>query len=416
MIGVVMAACVLAAAFFAGMETGLLSADQLGLYLKKQRGVGYARAADFLLLKPERLLATTLIGTNIAIVTAAIMFTATLREAGLWSSSWLGGLLLSFVLLIFTEVVPKSFLRRHADTVAVRMAPILLAFYFVLLPLAFVLNTIVKALILVGGRAQSRSRVPQSRDDLRLLVRLGTRESGLGREERRVVEDIFDFRDTLAREVMIQIHEHPVCPVDASPLEAVRLAYEGGARFLPVFRERADNVVGYIDVERLLLEKPEGRTVESVVQQPVFYPDVKRIPDLLLAMNRRKLDVVFLSDEYGAVSGLITPAEIAAEIVGFIPGEQLPVEREIEALGPGHFLVAGTADIEDVAHETGIHLKKRHYDTVGGFLLEQLGEIPQVGATLEQGGLVYKVVDRDERHITRIEILRKGYDTAKKKD
>jgi magnesium and cobalt transporter len=169
-------------------------------------------------------------------------------------------------------------------------------------------------------------------------------------------------------------------------------------------------------VERLLYRADsESRTVEELLQKPVFYPDVKRVPDLLLEMNRRNLDVVFLSDEYGAVSGLITPAEIAAEIVGYIPGEPFILEREIEVVGPGHFLVAGVTDIEDLYHETGIHLKKKNSDTVGGFVSEQLGAIPPLGAALEHGGYVYQVVDRDERHIKKLEIQRKGSDATRKK-
>ena len=100
--------CMAGAAFFAGIETGLLSADQLSLYLKKESGVSYARSADFLLLKPERLLGTTLIGTNLCVVTAAIAVASSLRQRGLAESAWIASLGLSLVLLVFTEVIPKS--------------------------------------------------------------------------------------------------------------------------------------------------------------------------------------------------------------------------------------------------------------------------------------------------------------------
>lgn len=408
--------CMLGAAFFAGIETGLLSADQLSLYLKKEGGVSYARSADFLLLKPERLLGTTLIGTNLCVVTAAIAVASALRQQGLAESAWIGSLALSLILLVFTEVIPKSFFRRNADTVAVRLAPVLVGFYFLFLPVSVVLNAVVRILLVFSPPNRQKSKLPQSRDDLRTLVRLGSRVSGLDRDEHRVFEEIFDFRGTLAREVMIPVHEYPVCPASATVPDAVRLSIEGRIRFLPVFRERADNIVGYIDVERLLYEDSTlARSAETLMQPAVFYPEIKRVPDLLLEMNRRSLDVVFLSDEYGAVSGLITPADIAAEIVGYIPGEPFILERDIEVLGPGHFLVAGVTDIEDLYHETGIHLKKRSYDTVGGFVTEQLGEIPSLDAVLEYGGYVYRVVDRDDRHIKRLELQRKGSDAARKK-
>jgi CBS domain containing-hemolysin-like protein len=132
-------------------------------------------------------------------------------------------------------------------------------------------------------------------------------------------------------------------------------------------------------------------------------------------MNRRKIEVVFLSDEYGAVSGLITPAEIASEIVGFVPGEAFQQTEDIEILGPGHYLVAGVTDIEDLYHETGIHLRKLNSDTVGGFICEHLGRIPEIGTAFEYGGYSFTVLERDDRHIIKIEITKGDAGAPKKK-
>jgi putative hemolysin len=112
---------------------------------------------------------------------------------------------------------------------------------------------------------------------------------------------------------------------------------------------------------------------------------------------------------------LITPAEIASEIVGFVPGEVFQQAEDIEVLAPGHYIVAGVTDIEDLYHETGIPLKKSNYDTVGGFICEHLGRIPEIGTTFEHGGYLYTVLERDERHIIKIEITRGGAADAIKK-
>jgi magnesium and cobalt transporter len=217
---------------------------------------------------------------------------------------------------------------------------------------------------------------------------------------------------------MIPLHEYPVCASIATIEEAVEISYTNGIRFLPVFEGRADNIIGYLDVENLLrleLKTKTRRRIRDLMTEAVFYPDVKRIPDLLLEMNRRKIEIVFLSDEYGAVSGLITPAEIASEIVGFVPGEAFQQNEEVEILGPGHYRVAGVTDIEDLYHDTGIPLRKHNYDTVGGFVCEQLGRIPEVGAVFEHGGYRYRVLERDDRHIIKIEITREEAGATKKK-
>jgi putative hemolysin len=406
--------CLLASAFFSGLETGLLAADQLSLYLKKEKRIFYARAADYLLLKPERLLSTTLIGTNIAVVSAAILLSAYLHTLGLSWAAWVGSLGLSLVLLVFAEIIPKSFFRSHADTLAVRCAPVLVGFYFLFLPLGIVLNTLVRLVLFRNPR--QKSKLPQSRDDLRLLVRLGTRTYGLDKSEQRVFEDIFDFRDTMAREVMVPIHRHPVCASTADTRELVETARRYSLRFIPVYRNRADNIVGYVDVEDLLWKQGSllEAGAEDFMRPAVFYPDTKRVPKLLLEMNSGSMDLVFLSDEYGAVSGLITPADIAAEIVGFIPGALSSGPEKVKVLADGGFLIPGTMDIEDLAHDTGVVLRRGQYDTLGGFLCERMGKIPEAGDIFEENNILYEIIDRDKRSIKTVKLTKRTLHAHKK--
>ena len=148
---------------------------------------------------------------------------------------------------------------------------------------------------------------------------------------------------------------------------------------------------------------PELTVAEPVVGQlihaPVFYPDTKRLPDLLMEMNRRKLQVVFLSNEYGRVSGIITPDEIVAEIAGTRPGSRQSRQPDVLRSGDGVFIVAATTDVEDFTHETGIKVPKGAYDTIGGCVLAHMGRIPDIGERVEVGDGVFVISDRDELHI-----------------
>lgn len=398
--------CLLFAAFFAGLETGLLSADQLVIYSLKEQGVLAAKAADFLLKKPERLLGTTLTGTNIAVVTAAVLLSSFLRQRGPYWGVWSGSLVLSLILLIFSEIIPKSFFRQRSETISIKLAPILLFFYFLFLPLTFLLNRIVNLLLFIMGRYKLHSKLPQSREDLRLLVRLSSREAGLDPSDYNLFIDIFNFRNTMAREAAIPLHEYPVCRIDRKPAELAEISLRTGYRFIPVYQERTDNLMGYVDTEEMLYQNTHS--IRDIMKKAKFYPDTKKLPDLLLEMNRKKIKVVFLSDEYGAVSGLITPKQIASEIVGFIPGKEIVKKEIIHKLSHGHFHVSGTTDLEDLQKETGISFIRGNYDTIGGFICERMGEIPKIGATFEEGGVLYRVIDRDARRIKKLEIIRKG--------
>jgi len=401
---IVVVVCIIASAFFSGLETGLVSANQFSLYAAREKRVLYARAADFLLLKPERLLSTTLIGTNIAVVAATVILSRYLRGTGLTWAPWVGSAALAVVMLIVAEIIPKSFFRQNADTIAVRLAPVLVLFYLAFFPLAAILNVVIKVLLFVTGQLRPTKSELTSRHSLRTLVRLGSREAGIPLEDQRIVEDIFDFQDTMAREVMIHIHRTLACSDVMSVEEIARQALAAEVRFVPIYRHRLDNLVGYLDLEELVTAT--SLELAALMHDPVFYPDIKRIPDLYMEMIADNLKVVFLSNEYGRISGMITPAEIVAEIVGSRPGALDERHREIEARDDGGFLVMGVADVEDFRNDTGISLPAGPFDTVGGYLLSRFGRIPDVGESLKAHGAEFVVVDRDEVHVKRIRVTR----------
>jgi putative hemolysin len=398
--------CVILSAFFSGLETGLIAANQLGIYDRREKGGLGPRCAYFLLRKPERLLGTTLVGNNIAVVTATILFIMVLQRMNLpaWSVG-LGVFALTLVFLVFAEVIPKSFFRNHADTISVKLAPLLVVFYVLTIPLSWGLNLIIKLFLFILGKGRAESRMPASRDDLFFLIRLRSMELGLPQHDQKLMADIFDFRNTKAREVMIPFHELPLCRRDVGMAELVAFAESNGARFIPVYEQRMDNITGFVDVEDLLFIR--SNNFSDIIKEAVFYPETKRIPDLLLNMNRKKQQVVFLSDEYGVISGMITSNEIIADIVGFIPGELNGNVKAVTAVGKNRYLVTGTADIEEFTHETGINVAKGSYDTIGGYICEKLGEIPLPGTVVEDGHIVYKILESDKKRIIKIEVCKK---------
>lgn len=401
MTALIVITCTLTAAFFAGLETGLISANQFSLYAAREKGAIYARAADFLLLKPERLLSTTLIGTNISYVTATVLLSQYLRTTGLSWAPWVGSGALAVMMLIVAEIIPKSFFRQNADTAAVRLAPVLVMFYFLFFPVGVIMNLIVKVLLFITGQLRPTTSGLDSKYSLRTLVRLGSREAGIPLEDQRIMDDIFDFQDTMAREVMIHIHRTLACPDTMAIDEIVRQALIADVRFVPIYRHRLDNLIGYLDLEELVTAS--SLNVEDLIHEPDFYPGIKRIPDLYREMSARNLRVVFLSNEYGRVTGLITPLDIVAEIVGSRPSSS-EQHLEIEDLGAGSYSVVGVADVEDFRNETGISLPPGPYDTVGGFLMARFGRIPENGESLNVHNAIFTVIDRDEVHIKRINV------------
>ncbi|MBN2738660.1 MAG: HlyC/CorC family transporter [Spirochaetales bacterium] len=395
---------ILSAGFFAGIETGILSANQINLYAKKEQGVLYAKAAYYLLIKPQRLLSVTLIGTNLSVVGATVFFKSYLSSLGApeWTT-WMGSLALSFVLLIFSEILPKSFFRRSADYLSIRLAPLLFVFFLLFYPLTLIFNSIVW-FILTILRQHKEKKILHTRNDLRLLLKLVGRETGIPQIGQRLIDDVFDFKMTTAREVMVPFHHLPVCELNNSIEHLYSIYKKQEVPHIVIFSNRTDNAVGYVDIQDLALK--HYSSIDQMLRPAVFYPDTKRIPDLLLEMNHRKLPLVFVSDEYGSILGIITANEIATKIVGSIPGRDDVESRLIEKLEAYHFRASGIVDIEDFTKETGISLEKGDFDTLGGFLCEKTGQIPQQGFKMIIDSVEYTVLDRDDRHIKTLEIRR----------
>ncbi len=395
--------CLVFAGFFAGMETGLIACNRNLSQEQAGKGVLHARSTEFLLAKPERLLGTTLIGHNIANVTAAVIVTNHFERLGLEHYTWIAIVAMTFVFLIFDDFIPKSFLNRHADTVAVRLSPLLVAFYVLFLPIYVVLNSLVKAVLVFTGKHKATREELKTKRDLRFLVNISGKEAGLPEEDQRIIEDILHFRDQLAREVMIPFHKLPVLTISQSLEDAVTTSIDSGVRFLPVSEHRTDNMIGYIDTNDLITT--DTKSIHDVLRSATYFPETRRIPDLLLAMNLQSLEVVFLVDEYGAISGMITPNQIVADVVHYTP-EEGARDDEIQPTGPGHYLVDAETDIEDLCHELGIMLGKTVNSTIGGYVCERLGVIPKKGAEYRESGYTFTVIEGDARHISRIEVGR----------
>ena len=394
--------CLITAAFFAGMETGLLSEDKLKLYSKKGHSRLWAKSAEFLLKKPERLLGTTLIGTNIAVVTSAIVLNNYLRNNYSGTVALSGSLVLTLFFLLFSEIIPKIFFKRYANTITIRFSPVLHIFFYIFFPLSFLLNIIVRFLMIILGQKNAEKKMPRSRKDFRLLMHLSSRESGFGYNDYRTIDDILDFGVTLASEAMIPLHKYPVFHLNTKPEEVVRIASQINQRFFPCYSKRTDNIIGYIDIQDFCF--PGNNSIKQILRSPIFFPEVKPLPELLDSMVEERLEVAFLSDEYGGISGIVTHQQIAAEIIGTIPGDLHTLKDDIIILGERVFIANGDTDLEYFSHVIDVEMKKGTNETLGGYLCEKLGIIPQTGKIFHEGKLKYTILDGDDRVISRVRV------------
>ena len=397
--------CLLASAFFSSAEIAFLAANRVRLRHLAEQGSRVARGYMAAFQQPERLLSTAMMGVTIAHVVSSAVATAALL-------SWIGGqaslwatVILTPLMLVFGEILPKALTQPRATEVALRTYDPLRGVAWLLAPVVGIANLLVRAILRGMGHGERRDPFV-SRADLRLLVeREPDGATDVREEEREMIEGIFDLVETSAREVMVPLVDVVAVPEDASIDDAVAKVRETGHSRLPVYRERIDNVVGVVAALDVLGRGGVGETIRTLMRPAHYVPATKRISDLLPEMQRRRIQLAVVVDEYGASHGIVTVGDIIEEIVGAIPDDRERTPSQLVRLPDGSYLVAGRLWIEELNEALDWHLPtKKDYETIAGLILASLGRIPRPGEQVTVGDYELAVVDADERRILKVKV------------
>jgi putative hemolysin len=401
--GVVLA-CLFASAFFSAAEMAFLAANRVRLRHLAEQGSRVARGYMEAFQHPERLLSTAMMGVTIAHVISSAVATAALLpwvggQASLWAT-----IILTPTMLVFGEILPKALTQPRATAVALRTFDPLRGVAWLLAPIVGIANLLVRAIL--GGLGHGERRDPfVSRADLRLLVeREPDGTTDVREEEREMIEGIFDLTETSVREVMVPLVDVVAVPEDASVDEAVATIRESGHSRVPVYRERIDNVVGVVAALDILARGASGETIRTLMRPAHYVPATKRVSDLLPEMQRRRIQLAIVVDEYGASQGIVTLGDVIEEIVGEIPDDREPPSQLVR-LPDGSYLVDGRTGIEELNESLDWDLpKKKEYETVAGLILDALGRIPRPGEQVTVANYELAVVDADERRIHKVKV------------
>ncbi|MCX6063910.1 MAG: hemolysin family protein [Caldiserica bacterium] len=313
-------------------------------------------------------------------------------------------LVLTVVVVIFAETIPKSIGKAFPEQVTRGTAVLLYPLYVLLYPGA-------RALAAVSGvftgpllrRAKHAGYLNDS-DDFRYLLKMGQEDGVIDKEEERLIYNIFDYTNTLAYEIMTPFVDVTTVDKDAPISEVIKAINETGHSRLPVMDD--DNVVGVIYAKDTLRAMAGGAgpavKASGVLRQPFFAPDTKKISSLLQEMQRQRIQTAVLFDEYGAVSGLITVEDILEEVFGEIQDEYDKEAAEIENAGVDAFLIKGSVSTDKASELFRTELSGEDYDTVAGLMLSEIGRLPRVGDKVERAGIVFTVVNVVGKRISRV--------------
>lgn len=415
-------------AFFVAAEFALVSAEEARLARMANRGDRLARRVRAAQEELNLYLSSCQVGITLAslglgwIGEPAIAGTLTSVFSGLPAPADLiarhavavtiAFVLITFLHVVLGELMPKALAIFHPEPVARWTVWPLIAFTRAGSPLIWTLNESANALLhLLGFRLPTEAERVHSPEEIKLLVRRSREVGKLELDEQAMIYGVFDLTNTVAREVMTPRPDIIAVADDVSFDELVAATIRSGHSRIPVYRENLDSVVGVVLVKDLLASAAGDRAsfdVSKVMREPHFVPDTKPVLDLLLELRRMNIHMAIVVDEFGGTDGLVTLEDVIEEIVGEIYDEY-DVARPIFASTPrGEPLIDGGAPLDEVNERYGLKLPLEDYDTLGGFIMGELGHVPRRGESVLVPGAELVVERVDDRRVRFVRLVKRG--------
>jgi CBS domain containing-hemolysin-like protein len=395
---------VAATAFFSMAEMSFIGANRLRL--RHLAEAGNRTAARYLeaFKRPERLLSTAMLGVTLAHIVASTLATWALWPVAGNFAAVIVTLGLTPILLVFGEVIPKAIAREWATALILTVFRLFELAVLLLSPLTWATNAIVGPILrLLGGRRTS-TRQFVSREELKVLLQMEPAEADVTTSEAEMIDNIFDLGETAVREVMVPLVDVAALPGGATPDEAVALMTERGVSRIPVFTERVFNIVGVVTAMDLLRRGADAPDLASLMRPATYAPETKRIDDLLREMQKARLQLAVVVDEYGGAVGIVTLEDIVEEVVGEIRDEHDKNPDTVERLADGSYRVGGRTNIEELNESLDWELPQGDFETVAGLVLATLHRLPLVGEVLRVGRYTLTVLEADRRRILTVRI------------
>jgi CBS domain containing-hemolysin-like protein len=321
---------------------------------------------------------------------------------------------MTVVLFVFAEVTPKTFAIMQTDRVALFLAPLIVGLRRIVGPVASFLVKL--ANVIMPGKG-----LPQgpfiTEAEIRQLAEVASEEEQIEEGEVELIHSIFEFGDTIVREVMVPRPDIVAIEADRPLRDVQALVLQHGYSRLPVYDDNLDNVVGFVyakDVLKALHQGKQDMPLREACRDAHFVPESKKAADMLREMQREKFHIALVTDEYGSVVGLVTLEDLLEELVGEIEDEYDRAEPEIAEVADGVYRVDGKVGIDEVNELFDVELPDEEWDTVGGLMLGLLGSIPDEGEEVTFQGLVFKAERVDGRRISKVLITRKEPETAQR--
>ncbi|PIY84290.1 MAG: hemolysin [Candidatus Omnitrophica bacterium CG_4_10_14_0_8_um_filter_43_18] len=382
-------------ALFSGSETALFSLSKIQIKRINTRYPAAGKTISGLLMHPRTTLTTILIGNMLVNVTASGMlstfFIEVFHDRGIGISIGV----MTFLLLVFGELTPKSFAIRNAEVFSAIIARPLFWFAKIAFPVRWILSLVTNLFYyaIVGKKTKKQPFITQS--EFETLVSIGEKEGIVGKDEKHMIQTVFDMGKRDVEQIMVPRVDMVVASAKISADEFEKLIEQSKHSKIPVYGSTIDEIIGVIYAKQFVLDKKEPWL--SFIKPVLFVPQTKKIDELMVEFQTSKIYIAIVVDEYGGTAGLVTMDDILEEIVGEIRDEYDKDERLFQEVEPGVFKVNGKMTLHDLKEDLGIDAESQEAETVGGFIMQLFERIPKQNDTVKYKDFTF-IVDEVKKN------------------
>ena len=386
--------------FFAGSEIALISCDKVKMKALADGGSRSAKLVMSSFAQVERFLSTTLVGINLSLITSTIVLTFYIQEKYGAGGELYTVLILSPLIIIFGQVVPKAVFQKKRNTIVLWAIYPLWVAAKIFYPILIFVNIFTKKLLDLIG---STENTYITREELINVIEGDSTTPTVDYKER-IIKRIFRFSETTVEEIMIPLIHVSALGEDTRVKDAVKLIKETGHSRIPIFRERVDNITGMLHSFYLLGADPD-ETVRSYTRPPFYVPESKPVDELLDEMKEGRAGMAVVVDEYGGAVGVITLEDILEEVVGEIEDEYDKGIKLWRKTGEGQYLINPKIEINVINDDLGLGIPESDdYETLSGFLLSEVGAIPKTGDKIKHRNYVFTITKSTTRSIDEVKL------------
>ena len=398
----------MASAFFSAAEIALISLSRFrlkGLMDKEMLGAEYIRK---LKEDPRRLLTTILVGNNLVNTAAAAIATGIALNYFENNGIAIATGIMTFLILLFGEIIPKSLAVRHNVPMALFFAPIVWYLSILISPIVKFFQLILRGVDSLMGTKKAQPTITE--DELKSIVQLGEEEGAINEIERSMIHRIFEFDDIPVSEVMTRKSEMATVNAKATIKDVLNLNQKKQFSRLPVYEKSRENIVGVLHIKDMMKHLKERKTdvpISKLMRTTLFVPEAKKLDSLLRLFQKSKEHMAIVVNEHGSITGLITIENVLEEIVGEIMDETDRFEPQIVKVSKKSWLVQGKTSLEELEKVTGLGKVDAQADTLNGLIQEHTGKIPKEGDSIEHGKFIIVVQKMEGHRVLQAKVMRK---------